>query len=31
MQYRIDYVPVDINLGFDQVMQPYVLKRSKHF
>lgn len=31
MQYRIDYVPVDINLGFDQIMQPYVLKRSKHF
>lgn len=31
MQYRIDYVPVDINLGFDQVMQPYILKRSKHF
>lgn len=31
MQYRIDYVPVDINQGFDQVMQPYFLKRSKHF
>lgn len=31
MQYRIDYVPVDINQGFDQVMQPYILKRSRHF
>ncbi|MBP5189511.1 MAG: DUF58 domain-containing protein [Bacteroidales bacterium] len=31
MQYRIDYVPVDINLGFDQVMQPYILKRGRHF
>ena len=30
MQYRIDYVPVDIGRGFDQVMQPYVLKRSRH-
>ena len=30
MQYHIDYIPVDINKGFDQVMQPYVLKRSKH-
>ena len=31
MQYRIDYVPVDIGRGFDQIMQPYILKRSKHF
>ena len=31
MQYHIDYVPVDINQGFDQVMLPYVLKRSKHY
>lgn len=31
MQYHIDYIPVDINLGFDQVMQPYILKRSKHY
>ncbi len=30
-QYHIDYVPVDVNLGFDQVMQPYLLKRSRHF
>ena len=31
IQYKIDYVPVDINQGFDQIMQPYLLKRSKHF
>ncbi len=31
MQYRIDYIPVDVALGFDQVMQPFVLKRSRHF
>lgn len=31
MQYHIDYVPVDVNLGFDQIMQPYVLKRSRHY
>ncbi len=31
MQYRIDYVSVDTNRGFDQVMQPYMLKRAKHF
>ena len=31
MQYHIDYVPVDTGLGFDQVMIPYVLKRSKHY
>lgn len=30
-QYRIDYIPVDINVGFDQVMQPYFLKRSRHY
>lgn len=30
MQYHIDYVPVDINLGFDQIMQPYLLKRERH-
>lgn len=29
MQYRIDYVPVDIALGFHQVMLPFLLKRSK--
>lgn len=31
MQYHIDYVPVDVGLGFDQVMQPYILKRSRHY
>ncbi len=31
LKYRIDYVPVDVERGFDQVMQPYLLKRSKHF
>ena len=30
-QYRIDYVPCDINGGFDQIMQPYIIKRSKHY
>ena len=29
MQYRIEYVPVDIALGFQQVMLPFLLKRSK--
>lgn len=29
MQYRIDYVPVDIANGFHQVMLPFLLKRSK--
>ena len=29
IQYNIDYIPVDINLGFNQVLQPYLLKRSK--
>lgn len=31
IQYNIDYVPVDINQGFNQVMQPYLLKRTKHY
>lgn len=31
VQYHIDYIPVDIALGFDQIMQPYLLKRGKHF
>lgn len=29
MQYRIDYVPVDIAQGFHQIMLPFLLKRSK--
>ncbi len=30
IQYRIDYQPVNIALGFDQVLLPYLLKRSRH-
>lgn len=30
IRYRIDYQPVDIAQGFDQVMLPYLLKRSRH-
>lgn len=30
IQYNIDYIPVDVSLGFNQIMQPYLLKRSKH-
>lgn len=30
MQYRIDYVPVDIALGFHQILLPFLLKRSKN-
>jgi uncharacterized protein (DUF58 family) len=29
MQYRIDYVPVDIAQGFHQLLLPFLLKRSK--
>lgn len=29
MQYRIDYVPVDVGKGFHQVLLPFLLKRSK--
>lgn len=29
MQYRIDYVPVDINQGFDQVLSTYLISRKK--
>ena len=29
MQYQIDYVPVDINEGFDQILVSYLLKRKK--
>ncbi len=29
MQYRIDYVPVDVAQGFHQVILPFLLKRSK--
>lgn len=30
IQYHIDYLPVDVNLGFEQVMLPFLLKRNKH-
>lgn len=30
IRYRIDYQPIDIAKGFDQVLLPYLLKRSKH-
>lgn len=29
MQYKIDYVPVDIHNGFDQVLTTYMVRRSK--
>jgi uncharacterized protein (DUF58 family) len=29
MQYNIDYVPVDIHEGFDQVLTTYMVRRSK--
>lgn len=29
MQYRIDYVAVDVEKGFEQVMLPFLLKRGK--
>lgn len=28
-QYRIDYVPVDVEQGFHQIILPFLLKRSK--
>lgn len=28
IQYNIDYIPVDITLGFEQVLMPYLLRRS---
>jgi uncharacterized protein (DUF58 family) len=28
-KYRIDFIEADINIGFDQVMLPYLLKREK--
>ena len=30
-QYGIDYIPVDVNRGFEEVMQGYLLKRSRHY
>lgn len=31
MQYKIDYVPVDINNGFDQILISYLASRKKYF
>jgi uncharacterized protein (DUF58 family) len=31
MQYRIDFVEADINLPFEQILVPYLLKRAKLF
>ena len=28
-QYKIDFVEADINQGFEQVLMPYLLKRTK--
>lgn len=28
-QYHIDFIEADINLGFDQVLMPYLVKRTK--
>jgi hypothetical protein len=29
LQYRIDYVEADINKGYRQVLQQYLVKRTK--
>lgn len=29
MQYRVDYIPVDVAQGFDNIILPFLLKRSK--
>ena len=31
IQYGIDYIPVAVEKGFEQVMIPYLLKRGKHY
>ena len=28
-QYKIDFVEADINKGFEQILLPYLVKRSK--
>jgi hypothetical protein len=28
-QFKIDFVEADINLGFEQILTPYLLKRQK--
>lgn len=30
IRYRIDYEPIDIGMGVDQVLLPFLLKRSRH-
>ena len=30
-QYRIEFIEVDINQGFEQLLLPYLLKREKLF
>ena len=30
LQYRVDYIPVDVAQGFHQVILPFLLKRSKN-
>ena len=29
IQYRIDYQPVDVGLGMDQILMPFLLKRGR--
>jgi len=29
LQYKIDYIPADINAGFNQILMPFFLKRQK--
>ena len=29
LQYKIDYIKADINKGFKQILQSYLVKRSK--
>ena len=31
MQYKIDYVPVDINKGFEQVLISYLISQKTFF
>lgn len=31
IRYNIDYIPVDINAGFENIIFPYLTKRSKQF
>lgn len=30
LQYRIDYIPVDVAQGFHQIILPFLLRRAKH-